>query len=107
MLGGEAEQGLEGGHRRAPAVEAEDELVVVVWQVFGADAVVGALQPGLEVREGPMHPREQLGGVLRVTGRRRAVIVGVAEWSVALPSVRQHDAARCHGCRDERQRRCG
>ena len=65
MLGGEAEQGLEGGHGRAPEVEAEDELVDVVWQVLGADAAVGALQPSLEVREGPMHPREQLGGVLR------------------------------------------
>ena len=43
MLGGEAEQGLEGGHRRAPAVEAEDELVDVVWQ-----------SPGLQFTETPL-----------------------------------------------------
>ena len=42
MLCGEAEQGLERGHRRSAAVEAEDELVDVVRQVLGTDAMMGA-----------------------------------------------------------------
>jgi hypothetical protein len=39
----EAEQGLEGGHRCASAVVAEDELVEVDLQVLGRHATVGAL----------------------------------------------------------------
>jgi hypothetical protein len=38
-----AEQGLEGSHRRAPAVVAEDELVEVDLQVLGGGA------PGCEL----------------------------------------------------------
>ncbi len=66
MLRRQTEQRLECGHRRSAAVEAEDELVDVVRQMLGADAVVGAREPGLEVREGAVDPREQLRGVLRV-----------------------------------------
>ena len=43
---GEAEEGLEGRHRRAPAVEAEGELVEVGLEVIVADAVVGTVEPG-------------------------------------------------------------
>lgn len=66
MLRYQPEQRLEGSHRGAAAVETEDELVDVVGQVFGADAVVGARKPGLEVGERLVDPREQLRGVLRV-----------------------------------------
>jgi len=38
LLAAEAEQGLEGGHRGPPAVEAEDELVEVDLQVVVANA---------------------------------------------------------------------
>ena len=58
MLGGQAEQGLERGHGRAASVEPEHELVDIVGQVFGADAVVSAEQPGLEVGEGAVDPRQ-------------------------------------------------
>ena len=70
MLGGQAEQGLERGHGRAASVEPEHELVDIVGQVFDADAVVGAEQPGLEVGEGAVDPRQLLGGVLRIAARR-------------------------------------
>ena len=47
MLGGQAEQGLERGHGRAASVEAEHELIDIVGQVFGADAVpVASLMRG-------------------------------------------------------------
>ncbi len=49
VLGGEAEQRLECGHRRASAIEPEDELVDVVGQMFRADAVVRSPQPRLQV----------------------------------------------------------
>ena len=45
---------------------AEHELVAVVGQVLGADAMMGAEQPGLEVGEGTVDPWELLGGVLRI-----------------------------------------
>ena len=63
MLGGQAEQGLERGHGRAASVETEHELVDIVRQVLGADAVMGAEQPGLEVGEGSVDPGQLLGGV--------------------------------------------
>ena len=57
VRGAEAEQGLEAGQRGAAPVVAEDELVQVDRQVFGRDAVVGALQPGFQVRECAMGAR--------------------------------------------------
>jgi hypothetical protein len=36
---------LEGGHRRIAAVEAENKFVEVMLQVFGINAVVGAIEP--------------------------------------------------------------
>src|SRR5215211_8757477 len=53
--GAEAEQGLEGGHWRAAAVVAEDELVEVDGQMVVGDAAVGAVHPGLEVRDRDGH----------------------------------------------------
>jgi hypothetical protein len=47
----EAEQGLEGGEWGAAAVVPEDELVEVDLEVLGRDAAVGALEPGLEIRD--------------------------------------------------------
>ena len=58
VRGAEAEQGLEAGQRGAAPVVAEDELVQVDRQVFGRDAVVGALQPGFQVRECAMGARQ-------------------------------------------------
>jgi hypothetical protein len=50
--GAKPEQPLEGGHRGAAAVVAEDELVEVDLQVLLRRAAVSPLQPGLEVGEG-------------------------------------------------------
>ena len=79
MLGGEAQQRLKRGHRRTSAIEPEHELVDVVRQVLRAHAMVGSLQPGLEVREGPVDAREQLGGMLRITQLGRSMIVDLAD----------------------------
>lgn len=61
---GEAEERLEGGHRRPPPVEAEGELVEVGLEVIVPAAVVGAAEPGLEVPEDAMDVRQQFGGSL-------------------------------------------
>jgi hypothetical protein len=87
VLGGQAKQGLERGHGGAAAIEAEDELVDIVGQVLGADAVMGAQQPSLEVGEGPMNARQLLGGVLRVADHDWPVLVAVAQ-KKGQPSVR-------------------
>ena len=50
---GKAEQGLEGGHRGPPPVEAEGELIQVGLEVIMPDAVVGTAEPGLKVPEDP------------------------------------------------------
>src|SRR3989442_7527565 len=65
--GGETEEGLEGGHRGPPAVEAEGELVEVHLEVVVADAVVGAGEPSLEVAKDP-----------RMCGRSLAAPAGAA-----------------------------
>ncbi len=59
--GGEAEEGLEGGHWGTPAVEAEGELVEVGLEVIVSDAVVGTAEPGLEVAKDAMDVRQELG----------------------------------------------
>ena len=94
MLGGQAEQGLERGHGRAASVEPEHELIDIVGQVFGADAVVGAAQPGLEVGEGAVDPRELLGGVLQIADHGRPVLVAPAQSPEGVPAIGQDGAAR-------------
>ena len=67
----EAEQSLKGSHRRAAAVEAEGELLQVGLKVLFADATVGALQPGLEVADHPVHAGQGLVRVLSEQPLRR------------------------------------
>src|SRR5665811_558885 len=52
--GPKPEERLEAGHRAAPAVPAEHELVEIDLQMVGPDASVRTEQPGLEVRDRPM-----------------------------------------------------
>ena len=65
----EPEERLEGGERGASTVVAEDELVEVDLQVLRRDAVVGALQPVLEV------------GDRAVNARQGELAIGLAEMS--------------------------
>lgn len=45
-----------------PSVESKGELVEIGLQVPGADAVVNAIKPGLQVRECQVHDRQELLG---------------------------------------------
>jgi hypothetical protein len=90
--GGEAEEGLEGGHWGMSAVEAEGELVEVGLEVIVADAVVGPAEPGLEVTKDAMDVRQELrrplGGALRA---RAMAVAEFRERGIGLPPVRQDE----------------
>src|SRR6056297_975330 len=47
------------------AVEAVDELVDVVLQIFAADAVEGAENKSFEIGDDEVHLRQPLGGLIR------------------------------------------
>lgn len=87
---GKAEEGLEGGHRRSAAVEAEGELIKVGLEVVVPDAVVGAAQPGLEVAKDAMDVRQELGGPLgRALGAGAMAVAQLGEGGIRRqPSVR-------------------
>jgi hypothetical protein len=99
-LTAEAEQGLEGGHGRPASVEAEDELVEVDLQMLGGDALVGALQPALEVADGSVNAGQDVVEVLDgdPAGALGAGVVLVAELgepSVGGPAVGVDAGAGC------------
>ena len=82
MHGGEPEQRLEGGHRRATPIEAEGKFVQVDLEV--GVTKVGASQPGLQVPEDPVDTREQLFGTAGVPlGAQPVAIAQRAEGRVA------------------------
>jgi hypothetical protein len=66
--GAEPEERLEGCHRGAAPVVAEDVLVEVDGQVFVGGAAVGTVHPGLEVGDRAVRAGQQL-----LAGRYRAV----------------------------------
>ena len=55
-------------------VETEDELVQVMLQVFRADAVKGPCQPGLQIPEDRVRPRQQMNGLVSMTALARAMM---------------------------------
>ena len=56
----DAEQAPEGVEREEPPVEAERKLVQVRLKVLRRDAVVNAIQPGLQVAEDEVDERQML-----------------------------------------------
>ena len=101
MLRGEAQQRLECSHWHAAAIEPKHEFIDVVRQVLRADAVVRALEPGLEVRESPVNTGKELGRILGITHRRGSIIVRLVEWGISLPSIHQQRAPRRHRLLDK------
>src|SRR5205814_9275634 len=87
---------LEAGERCAAAVAAKDELVEVDLQVLSRDAVVSALQPGLQVRERPVRAWQHPLAV----GEAGALLVRLvceasgAQAAVTLPAVGVDERAR-------------
>ena len=101
---------LQNQHIQAAAQEphpAEYVLVHVVGQMLGADAVVRAFQPRLEIGECAVHARELLGSAVRIADGSGLVVVLLAQRGVSLPAVRQQRAAWLHRSLDERYKRLG
>jgi hypothetical protein len=65
MSAGETKQGLERGHRRTAAIEAEHKLVEVRPEVLAVNAVMSTSQPRLEVPEGLMESSTRSAGTIR------------------------------------------
>ena len=59
-MAAETEQGLKRSHRGPSPVEPKDKLVEVDLQMLGGHALVGALQPALEVVDGPVDARQDV-----------------------------------------------
>src|SRR5712692_9339315 len=92
MLGPEAEERLEGGHRGTAPVEAVGELVEVRLEMAMADAVMGASEPRLQIAEDAVDAGEDLDRALRITLCSGSVFVPhVRERHVCAPPIRQHN----------------
>src|SRR5574342_1193844 len=92
VLTSKAQERLEGGHWRPPAVEAKGEFVEIGLKVSVANAVMRAPKPGLEVPEHPVNAGEDLARPLRVALRAGSVAVSqLGEGVVSPPSVGEHD----------------
>ena len=81
MLGPQSEQGLETGHRVAPPVPAEDELVEVDRELVRAHAAVRTEEPGLRVRDDAKCVRQNILG----SGEAEALL-GARQVDVAVGS---------------------
>ncbi len=103
---GEAEEGLEGGHRSPPPVEAKGEFIEVGLEMIVPDPMVGAAEPRLEVAEDAMDVRHDLGGPLRGALRTGTMAIAHArKRSVGRPGVGQEEGARGHGSLHEARQR--
>jgi hypothetical protein len=79
--GREAEQRLESGHRRTSTVEAKHEFVEVASYVAASNPVMGAREPGFEIREDAVDARKQDGCALGVALLGdRTVVVFASNW---------------------------
>ncbi len=94
-------------------VEPEDELVEVALQVLRADAVEGPRQPGLQIPEDGVRPRQRINGLVAVPALARAMIdpestqrgvrtPGIGEDRGSLPLDRLLYERREHGGRGSR-----
>jgi hypothetical protein len=99
MLGAEAEQGLEGGHRGAAPVVAKDMLVEVKLQVGIPDVAVGAVKPRLEIGDGAVGAGRQLLAGRGALTAGAVVVAELAEAVVGRPAVGVGDRAAGRGRR--------
>ncbi len=90
---------MEGGVSAVAAVEAEDELVEISLEMLGAQAVIDALGPALEVGEDAVDPGEH------EMARHRADHMGImardrCTW-IACPPIGLGGGAGCDACFEE------
>src|SRR5713101_5081200 len=107
MGAGQPQQGLEGSHWGAAAIEAEGELIEVGLEVPVTDPVMSPTEPSLEVAKDPMNARQDLVGSFRVTlDSRPMTVTHLRQGVVGPPAVGEHSGpARDIGLYESRQ--CG
>src|SRR6201984_456909 len=81
----------------AAAIEAVVPLARVAWQMLGADAVEGAVEPGLHVAEQDMDDGQHGIGVFAAVLDDRVVAEAIGEAVVALQTI-SDDAGAGLGC---------
>jgi len=102
-VAGDAEEGAEGGEWGVPPVEAERELVEVGLKMLLADAMMGAVDPGLQVGKDEMDDRQKDLGHLGIAalGNGEVSVAALPETGVATPVVGDDARARCNRAFDE------
>jgi len=105
----DAQQRSEGIERVETPIEAEGELVEVGLQVLGADAVMGAVEPGFQVREDQVDNRHELFSDLGIAafGNGVMIVAELSEAAITAPVVADDQCARCNGALDEPTQRVG
>ena len=96
---GEAQNGVERGHRVEPSVEAKHVLVQVRLQVVGLDtAVVSTKNPSLQIGEDKVDHRQVRFSFVRIASKDKRVVDVSHFWQIviSLPSV----GANSGTCRD-------
>jgi hypothetical protein len=98
-LGSNAEKRTEGVQRGEAAIKAEGKLVEVGLEMLGAHAVMGAVQPSLEIGENEMDDLQvQVGDLVLPFDVNGTVLVAqVREIVVAFPSICDDNCAWFHG----------
>ena len=101
-----SERGVKGVEA---AIEPERELVEVGLQVLGADAVMDAVQPRLQVREDEMADRQELLSHLGIAAfsNRVVVVAPLPQTGIAAPVVGDDQRPRHDGTLDESDQRPG
>ena len=84
-------------------IEAEGELVEVGLEVLGADAVMGSVEPGFQVRENEVDNRHELFGDLGIAafGNGVMIIAQLSETAITAPVVADDQSVRHNGALNE------
>jgi hypothetical protein len=102
------QNGVEGIHWVEAAVEAKYELVEVGLQMMRLDpAMVGAIDPRLQIGEDKMDHRQVLLRLLRIASKRERVmsISNLAKTAIPLPAVSADGGACRYAILDEGRKR--
>lgn len=105
----DAEEGSERVKRIESAIEPERERVEVGLKMLGADAVMDAVQPRLQVREDEMANRQEFRGHLWIAafGNRVMIISPLAQAGISAPVIGDDQSAGYDGSLNKSDQRCG
>ncbi len=92
-----AKQGLERRHRCAAAIETESELIKVCLEMLVTDAMMSPAEPGFQVSEHTMNPRQDVVCTLEIPLSSRSMQVAHSgEGCIPRPPVGDHGCTHLH-----------